>query len=177
MGVENTEKERQLWGGGVHLEGLVLCGGVWIRRHRPCGHTPTGQMLALSLPILFLPHRNVSSFLRHTALLHVSVSSPVSFLTPRIPFPATKIHRRGPLFWEACHPWAGPASCFSSHTMHQGAIVSCLKEPSLPAVISGAFKSTDFRAGDWGMAGGPTHLKGEVRAWLMLIYWHWRPAE
>lgn len=41
MGVENTEKERQLWGGGVHLEGLVLCGGgvdrkaqtVWTHSH------------------------------------------------------------------------------------------------------------------------------------------------
>lgn len=29
MGVENTEKERWFWGGGVHLEGLVLRrGGV-----------------------------------------------------------------------------------------------------------------------------------------------------
>lgn len=158
---------------------------VWIRRHRPCGHTPTGQMLALSLPVLLLPHRNVSSFLQHTALFHVSVSSPVSFLTPRIPFPPTKIHlslpgtlQRSPLLGSL--PPLG-CSCFLLLIVLDAPRCHCflsasLKEPSLPAVISGAFKSTDFRAGDWGMAGGPTHLKGEVRAWLMLIYWHWRHA-
>lgn len=117
---------------------------MWIRRHRPCGHTPTGQLLALSLPILFLSHRNVSSFLRHTALFHVSMSSPVSFLTPRIPFPPTKIHLSLPGTLQRSLLGSLPplgCSCLLLLIAHDAPRCHCflsasLREPSLPAESS-----------------------------------------